>query len=70
MLTLLQCEKHTLCSSHAGATIGFETPPEEIVYEIEGPAILNVTVTGDRLASNAEVVVRFYTSHGTAQSGQ
>ena len=67
---LLPCEKHTLCSLHAGATIGFETLTES-VDESEGSASLNVTVKGDQLlATNAVVVVRFYTSPGTAQSGQ
>ena len=67
---LLSCEKHTLCSLHAGATIGFETLTDS-VDEDDGPVNLTVTVQGDyQLASNAQAVVRFYTSPGTAQDGQ
>ena len=57
-----------LCSSFVAAIIGFREVTLEVA-EDAGPISVTVAVLGDRLADNAEVIVRLYTEAGTA-SGQ
>ena len=55
---------------HTGARIGFKALCIRVDKFDDDYANLIVIVVGDQLATNAEVVVRFYTSPGTALSGQ
>ena len=56
-------------SLYTGATIGFNETSVR-VDEADGEVTLIVASLGDKLADTAEVVVRVYTSPGTATTCQ